>query len=136
MQPSDTISPLRPVSLSLLQDTVAALPTDAQEFLFSESDINLLNVSTNELRNSNTSVNSGSDSRKESPFQENSVTMHNHLGTMDLAKLDVRRSSGPYDNLPKTKHEMTMNLDIDNAQSKADNQRKASNSSQNWVSFN
>ncbi|XP_068695190.1 DENN domain-containing protein 1A-like isoform X2 [Montipora foliosa] len=135
MQPSDTISPLRPVSLSLLQDTVASLPTDAQEFLFSESDINLLNVSTNELRNSNTSVNSESDSRKESPFQENSVTMHNHLGTMDLAKLDVRRGSGPYDNLHKTKHEMTMNLDIDNAQSKADNQRKASNSSQNWVSF-
>ena len=132
---SDTISPLRPVSLSLLQDTMAALPADAQEFLFPEPERNSLNLSAGKLSDVKTSVNSESGSKEESQLVESSVTAQNHVGAVDFSKLEIRRENGPYDNFPKIDQEITTNLHINTEQGKADNQRKGSNSQQSWVSF-
>lgn len=126
-QTSDTISPLRPVSLSLLKDTMASLPPDAQEFLFSESEINALNLSSGELSHIETSVNSESNPKEEFRVQESSVTAQNHVGAVDFSKLEIRRDSGPYDNFPRINQEATTNLDT--------NQSTAAKSQQSWVSF-
>ena len=132
---SDTISPLRPVSLSLLQDTMAALPADAQEFLFPEPEMNSLNLSAGDLSDVKTSVNSDSGSKEESQLEQSSVTTQNHVGAVDFSKLEIGRDSGPYDNFARIDQEMTRNLDINTEQDKADDQRKGSNSQQSWVSF-
>lgn len=126
-QTSDTISPLRPVSLSLLKDTMASLPPDAQEFLFSESEINAFSLSSGELSHIETSVNSESNPKEEFRVQESSVTAQNHVGAVDFSKLEIRRDSGPYDNFPRINQEATTNLDT--------NQSTASKSQQSWVSF-
>ena len=128
-QTSDIISPLKPVSLSLLEDTMASLPSDAQEFFFSDSDIDILNLSANEL-NSKTGVNSSSDLLANSSCRENSGSSRNHVESMG-----IKRSSGSYDNLTRTNLEMTTNREINSEQNKTDNKEQTSNSEQNWVSF-
>ena len=136
---ADTISPLRPVSLSLLRDTMASLPVDAQEFLFSDSEINSLNLSAGAHAQSDvkTSVNSESSAKEESHNQENSVTAQNHVGAVDLSTLEFRRDSGPYDNFPRINQaqQITRNLEIKPEENKSENQSKTCNSQQSWVSF-
>ena len=127
---SDTISPLKPVSLSLLEDTMASLPSDTQEFFFPDSDIKLLNLGANES-NSKTSVNYSSDLLANSSCRESSGSSRNHVESMG-----IKRNSGSYDNLTRTNLEMTtLNREINSEQSKTDNKQQTSNSENNWVSF-
>ena len=129
----DTISPLRPVSLSLLRDTVVSLPTDAQEFLFTESEINSFNLSAGDAK---TNLNSAIIT-KESELLERSVTSQNHLGAVDLSSLEIRRDSGPYDNFPKIipAQQSSDNLEIIREEKATDKQSQVCNAKQSWVSF-
>ena len=129
----DTISPLRPVSLSLLRDTVVSLPTDAQEFLFTESEINSFNLSAGDAK---TNLNSAIIT-KESELLERSVTSQNHLGAVDLSSLEIRRDSGPYDNFPKIipAQQSSDNLEIIREEKATDKQSQVCNAQQSWVSF-
>ena len=130
----DSISPLRPVSLSLLQDTMASLPVDAQEFLFSDTDINSLPFNTGGQSNMKTNLNSENNG-KESGLQEH-LTAQNHIGAVNLSRLEIRRASGPYDNVPKNNQALlTRNLDINSVESNCENPSKNCNSQQSWVSF-
>lgn len=128
-QTGDTISPLRPVSLSLLRDTMASLPVDTQEFLFSDSEISSFNLSTGEMSNVKTSVNTENRAKEESQLQESSVTVPNHVGAVEFSKLEIRRDSRPYDNFPRNNQtpQITKN--------KSDNQSQNCDSQQSWVSF-
>lgn len=132
-QTDDTISPLRPVSLQLLRDTMASLPADAQEFLFSETEINSLTLGT---AGEQSEIKSNSNSQTESELQE-SLTAQNHIGAVNLSRLQIRRDSGPYDNLPKNNQaiENTQKLDINHEDNKCDNQSNTDDSQQSWVSF-
>ena len=135
-QIEDSISPLRPVSLSLLQDTMASLPIDAQEFLFSDTEINSLPLSTGEQSDMKTNFNA-ENYRKESELQEQ-ITAPNHIGAVDLSRLEIRRDSGPYDNVPRNNQALlTRNLDMNSEESHCENQKssKTCNSQQSWVSF-
>ena len=135
-QIEDSISPLRPVSLSLLQDTMASLPIDTQEFLFSDTEINSLPLSTGEQSDMKTNFNA-ENYRKESELQEQ-ITAPNHIGAVDLSRLEIRRDSGPYDNVPRNNQALlTRNLDINSEESHCENQKssKTCNSQQSWVSF-
>lgn len=133
-QTEDSISPLRPVSLSLLQDTMASLPVDAQEFLFSDTDINSLPLGTGGQSNMKTNLNV-ENKGKESELQEN-LKAQNHIGAVDLSRLEIRRDSGPYDNVPKNNQALlTRNLDINTEESHCENPSKTCNSQQSWVSF-
>ena len=129
----DTISPLRPVSLSLLRDTVVSLPPDAQEFLFTDSEINSFNLSAGDAK---TNLNSAIVS-KESELLERSVTSQNHLGAVDLSRLEVRRDSGPYDNFPRIipAQQSSDNLEIIREEKATDKQSQLCNAQQSWVSF-
>ncbi|KAL9989328.1 hypothetical protein ACROYT_G003866 [Oculina patagonica] len=98
-QTGDNISPLRPVSLSLLRDTMASLPVDAQEFLFSEAEINSLSLSSGGQTEIRTNLNS--DSNEKEPKLQESLAAQNHIGAVDLSRLEIRRDSGPYDNVPR-----------------------------------
>ena len=130
-QTEDNISPLRPVSLSLLRDTMASLPVDAQEFLFSETDINSLSLGAGGQSEIKTNLTSESN-EKESKLQE-SLTAQNHIGAVELSRLEIRRDSGPYDNIPRNNQVMvTRNLDINLEENKCENPK---NSQQSWVSF-
>ncbi|XP_074621860.1 DENN domain-containing protein 1B-like [Acropora palmata] len=129
-RPSDVMSPLRPVSLSLLEDTMASLPSDTQEFFFPDSDIKLLNLSANES-NSKTSVSYSSDLLANSSCRESSGSSRNHVESMG-----IKRNSGSYDNLSRTNLEMTtLNREINSEQTKTDNKQQTSNPEHNWVSF-
>lgn len=129
-KPSDVMSPLRPVSLSLLEDTMASLPSDTQEFFFPDSDIKLLNLSANES-NSKTSVSYSSDLVANSSSRESSESSRNHVESMG-----IKRNSGSYDNLSRTNLEMTtLNREINSEQTKTDNKQQTSNPEHNWVSF-
>lgn len=133
-QIEDTISPLRPVSLSLLQDTMASLPVDAQEFLFSDTDINSLPLSSSGHSDMKTNLNAENQG-KESKLQEH-LTAPNHLGAVDLSRLEIRRDSGPYDNVPRSNQALlTQNLDINSEESNCEKPSETCNSQQNWVSF-
>jgi len=133
-QTEDSISPLRPVSLSLLQDTMASLPVDAQEFLFSNTDINSLPLGTGGQSNMKTNLNV-ENKGKESELQEN-LKAQNHIGAVDLSRLEIRRDSGPYDNVPKNNQALlTRNLDINTEESHCENPSKTCDSQQSWVSF-
>ena len=129
----DTISPLRPVSLSLLRDTVVSLPPDAQEFLFTDSEISSFNLSAGDAK---TNLNSAIVS-KESELLERSVTSQNHLGAVDLSRLEVRRDSGPYDNFPRIipAQQSSDNLEIIREEKATDKQSQVCNAQQSWVSF-
>ena len=129
----DTISPLRPVSWSLLRDTMVSLPTDAQEFLFTESEINSFNLSAGDAK---TNLNSAIVS-KESELLERSVTSQNHLGAVDLSRLEIRRESGPYDNFPRIipAQQSSDNLEIIREEKATDKQSQVCNAQQSWVSF-
>mgnify|MGYP000008264032 CR=1 FL=1 len=129
-KPSDVMSPLRPVSLSLLEDTMASLPSDTQEFFFPDSDIKLLNLSANES-NSKTSVSYSSDLVANSSSRESSESSRNHVESMG-----IKRNSGSYDNFSRTNLEMTtLNREINSEQTKTDNKKQTSNPEHNWVSF-
>lgn len=132
-QIEDSISPLRPVSLSLLQDTMASLPIDAQEFLFSDAEINSLPLNTDrQSEDMKTNLNA-ENNKKESELQEH-VTTQNHIGAVDLSRLEIRRDSGPYDNIPRNNQALlTRNLDTNSEGS--ENSSKTCNSQQSWVSF-
>ena len=132
-QIEDSISPLRPVSLSLLQDTMASLPIDAQEFLFSDTEINSLPLSTGrQSADMKTNLNA-ENNKKESELQEH-ITTQNHIGAVDLSRLEIRRDSGPYDNVPRNNQALlTRNLDMNSEDS--ENSSKTCNSQQSWVSF-
>lgn len=134
-QTDDSISPLRPVSLSLLRDTMASLPVDAQEFLFSDTDINSLPLSTGGQSDLKTNLNSENNG-KEPELQEN-LTVQNHIGAVDLSRLEIRRDSGPYDNVPRNNQAqlLTRNLDINSEENNCENPSKTCNSQQSWVSF-
>ena len=133
-QIEDSISPLRPVSLSLLQDTMASLPIDAQEFLFSDTEINALPISTGQQSDIKTNLNA-ENNRKESELQEH-ITAPNHIGAVDLSRLEIRRDSGPYDNVPRNNQALlTRNLDMNSEESHCENSSKTCNSQQSWVSF-
>ena len=129
----DTISPLRPVSLSLLRDTVVSLPPDAQEFLFTDSEINSFNLSAGDAK---TNLNSAIVT-KESELLERSVTSQNHLGAVDLSRLEIRRDSGPYDNFPRIipAQQSSDNLEIIREEKATDKQSQLCNAQQSWVSF-
>ena len=128
----DTISPLRPVSWSLLRDTMVSLPTDAQEFLFTESEINAFNLSAGDAK-----TNLNSAITKESELLERSVTSQNHLGAVDLSRLEIRRESGPYDNFPRIipAQQSSDNLEIIREEKATDKQSQVCNAQQSWVSF-
>ena len=128
----DTISPLRPVSWSLLRDTMVSLPTDAQEFLFTESEINSFNLSAGDAK-----TNLNSAITKESELLERSVTSQNHLGAVDLSRLEIRRESGPYDNFPRIipAQQSSDNLEIIREEKATDKQSQVCNAQQSWVSF-
>ena len=128
----DTISPLRPVSWSLLRDTMVSLPTDAQEFLFTESEINSFNLSAGDAK-----TNLNSAITKESELLERSVTSQNHLGEVDLSRLEIRRDSGPYDNFPRIipAQQSSDNLEIIREEKATDKQSQLCNAQQSWVSF-
>ena len=128
----DTISPLRPVSWSLLRDTMVSLPTDAQEFLFTESEINSFNLSAGDAK-----TNLNSAITKESELLERSVTSQNHLGEVDLSRLEIRRESGPYDNFPRIipAQQSSDNLEIIREEKATDKQSQLCNAQQSWVSF-
>ena len=128
----DTVSPLRPVSWSLLRDTVVSLPTDAQEFLFTESEINSFNLSAGDAK-----TNLNSAITKESELLERSVTSQNHLGAVDLSRLEIRRESGPYDNFPRIipAQQSSDNLEIIREEKATDKQSQVCNAQQSWVSF-
>ena len=128
----DTISPLRPVSWSLLRDTMVSLPTDAQEFLFTESEINSFNLSAGDAQ-----TNLNSAITKESELLERSVTSQNHLGEVDLSRLEIRRESGPYDNFPRIipAQQSSDNLEIIREEKATDKQSQLCNAQQSWVSF-
>ena len=128
----DTISPLRPVSWSLLRDTMVSLPTDAQEFLFTESEINSFNLSAGDAK-----TNLNSAITKESELLERSVTSQNHLGEVDLSRLEIRRESGPYDNFPRIipAQQSSDNLEIIREEKATDKQSQVCNAQQSWVSF-
>ena len=128
----DTISPLRPVSLSLLRDTVVSLPPDAQEFLFTDSEINSFNLSAGDAK-----TNLNSAITKESELLERSVTSQNHLGAVDLSRLEIRRESGPYDNFPRIipAQQSSDNLEIIREEKATDKQSQVCNAQQSWVSF-
>lgn len=136
-QIDDTISPLRPVSLSLLQDTMASLPVDAQEFLFPETDVKSFEVDIGEKNGSNTNS-SLETNRNEAEFQQ-SFSTSNHIGAVDLARFEIRRDSGPYNNVPKSNQalEANQNLNTNPQEIKSDNQSPICNSQQkpSWVSF-
>ncbi len=130
-QTGDNISPLRPVSLSLLRDTMASLPVDAQEFLFSEAEINSLSLSSGGQTEKRTNLNS--DSNEKEPKLQESLAAQNHIGAVDLSRLEIRRDSGPYDNVPRNNQVMsTRNLDFNRDENKCEN---PNNSQQSWVSF-
>ena len=128
----DTISPLRPVSWSLLRDTMVSLPTDAQEFLFTESEINSFNLNAGDAK-----TNLNSAITKESELLERSVTSQNHLGEVDLSRLEIRRESGPYDNFPRIipAQQSSDNLEIIREEKATDKQSQVCNAQQSWVSF-
>ena len=133
-QTEDFISPLRPVSLSLLQDTMASLPVDAQEFLFSDTDINSLPLTASGQSNMKTNSNS-ENSGKESELQDN-LTAQNHIGAVELSRLEIRRDSGPYDNIPRNNQALlARTLDINSQESSCENPSNSCNSQQSWVSF-
>lgn len=134
-QIDDTISPLRPVSLSLLRDTMASLPVDAQEFLFPETDVKSLEVGTGAQNSSNANPNLGNN-RNEAELPQ-SVSTSNHIGAVDLSLLEIRRDSGPEHNVPKSNQalEVNQNVDTKSEEIKCDKQRGTSNSQQSWVNF-
>lgn len=134
-QIDDTISPLRPVSLSLLRDTMASLPVDAQEFLFPETDVKSLEVGTGAQNSSNANPNLGNN-RNEAELPQ-SVSTSNHIGAVDLSLLEIRRDSGPDHNVPKSNQalEVNQNVDTKSEEIKCDKQRGTSNSQQSWVNF-
>ena len=111
---------------------MASLPVDAQEFLFSESDINSLSLSTGGQSDMKTKLNLESD-ENESKIQE-SLQAQNHIGAVDLSRLEIRRDSGPYDNVSRTKETLLKqkNLDINSGENRSEN---PNNSQQSWVSF-
>lgn len=134
-QIDDTISPLRPVSLSLLRDTMASLPVDAQEFLFPETDVKSLEVGTGAQNSSNANPNLGNN-RNEAELPQ-SVSTSNHIGAVDLSLLEIRIDSGPDRNVPKSNQalEVNQNVDTKSEEIKCDKQSGTSNSQQSWVNF-
>lgn len=132
-QMDDTISPLRPVSLSLLRDTMASLPVDTQEFLFSDSEIESLGLSAGLQNDTQTNLSSETSGNE----LQQSFTSANHIGAVDLSRLEIRRDSGSYDNVPRDNQplEVKQNLDIKSEEIKCDNQNTTFDSQQSWVSF-
>jgi len=72
---------------------------------------------------------------KESEPQEN-LKAQNHIGAVDISRLEIRRDSGPYDNVPKNNQALlTRNLDINSEEGHCENPSETCNSQQSWVSF-
>ena len=111
---------------------MVSLPTDAQEFLFTESEINSFNLSAGDAK-----TNLNSAITKESELLERSVTSQNHLGEVDLSRLEIRRESGPYDNFPRIipAQQSSDNLEIIREEKATDKQNQVCNAQQSWVSF-
>lgn len=114
---------------------MVSLPIDAQEFLFTKSEINSFNLSADDAK---TNLNSAILT-KDSEVLERSVTTQNHLGAVDLSRLEIRRDSGPYDNFPRIipAQQSSDNLEINRVENTTDNQSQVCNAAQqqSWVSF-
>lgn len=112
---------------------MVSLPPDAQEFLFTDSEINSFNLSAGDAK---TNLNSAIVT-KESELLERSVTSQNHLGAVDLSRLEIRRDSGPYDNFPRIipAQQSSDNLEIIREEKATDKQSQLCNAQQSWVSF-
>ena len=132
MSSENLISPLRPVSLSLLQDTVASLAADTQEFLFTDSKLNSLNLDSGGP-STITSKTALQSTATQNSYPQIDVTTGNNLQATALPLLELRRGSGPYDNLQRNIGAQQLKLDTASADCRPE---EVISSLDSWVSFN